>query len=282
MEKEIIRFENFGLPIKLHHLNMQKGKAYRGMHSHVAIEIVLVNEGMLFCHVDNDVVTLYPGQIIFINSNKGHMLSSEKADITYIHIDVGLLKENINDSEFSQLHSFVLNTKAKPYTLFSDNKEITEILRKINKKSIEELQENRWYIKAYLYELVAFMYANSFISPPNIPDNKLKKIEPIVRYINSNYKLPITLDDIVSDAKYNKYTVCHLFKEITGSTVFDYINYLRIQYSIEKLKHKNSSILVIATECGFSSATYFNRVFKNIVGCSPSIYRKILPENIIN
>ncbi len=274
MEKEIIRFESFGLPIKLQHLNMQKGKSYRGMHSHVAIEIVLVNRGKLFCHVDNDVVTLDRGQIIIINSNKGHMLSSDNADITYFHIDFGLLNENENDSELSKLYSFILNAKAKPFAVFSGNGEIKEILQKINEKSIEDLQENKWYIKAYLYELVAFMYANSFISSPNIPHNSLKKIEPIIRYIDSNYKMPITLDDIVSDVKYNKYTVCHLFKETTGSTVFDYINYLRIQYAIERLKQKNSSILEVSTECGFSSATYFCRVFKNVVGCAPSVYRK--------
>jgi len=92
MEKEIIRFEKFNLPIKLYNLCMHEGTDYRGMHSHVAIEIVEVKSGVLRCHINNDVIKVYPKQIIFINSNTGHRLFSANAEITYIHIDTGILE----------------------------------------------------------------------------------------------------------------------------------------------------------------------------------------------
>jgi len=76
--------------------------------------------------------------------------------------------------------------------------------------------------------------------------------------------------------KYSKYTVCHTFKTVTGATIFDYLNFIRVRHAAERLREKDSSILEIATACGFSSATYFNRVFKSFFGCSPSVYRKML------
>jgi AraC-like DNA-binding protein len=121
------------------------------------------------------------------------------------------------------------------------------------------------------------MCSQSFIAPLTISKEQMGKIEQVIDYIDTNFKSPVTLNDICSAVKYNKYTVCHIFKTITDSTIFDYINFLRVRYAVEKLKHKNNSILEIATECGFSSATYFNRVFKNFFGCSPSVYRKLLP-----
>jgi len=174
------------------------------------------------------------------------------------------------------LYAFISHTKAKPYLIFKDNNEITALLQKINTKYYEEPKESRWYVKAYLYELVAFMYSQSFITGLTLSGEQIKKIEQVVRFIDANFKLPITLEDICSAAKYNKYTVCHTFKSVTGATIFDYINFLRVQSAVEKLRQKNNSVLEIATECGFSSATYFNRVFKNIIGCSPSVYRKLL------
>ncbi len=282
MEKENIYFEKFNLPIKIHHLHMEEGGNYRGMHSHLAVEIVQVKSGILYCYVNDDIITVNPKQIIFINSNTGHRLSSENAEISYLHIDVNLLEDNINDDEFSILCEFISHIQAKPYLIFSDNKEITELLNKINKIYYKKSRESRWYIKAYIYELVAFMYSKSFITPLSISKEQIKKIEQVVHYIDTNFKSPITLDDICLATKYNKYTICHTFKAVTGSTIFDYINFIRVHYAVEKLRETRNSILEIATECGFSSATYFNRVFNSFFGCSPSVYRKLLPKNIID
>ena len=149
--------------------------------------------------------------------------------------------------------------------------ELDGLLRRICEKYNEN---SRWYLKAYLYELVAFLYDRDFIATPTISLEKLEKIAPVVRFIDANYKLAISLADICEASGYGKFSVCHIFKTVTGATVFDYINYLRIRQAVEELKQHDRVISRIATACGFSSVTYFNRVFKNIMGCSPSVYRK--------
>jgi len=282
MEKEIIRFENFNIPMKIHHLYMTGSDNYRGMHSHMAIEIVEVKSGILNCYVNDDVIEVHPKQIIFINSNTCHKLHSENTEVFYYQVDLSLLQESIYDDKLSKLYSFISRTQVKPYLILNDNNEITILLNKINIKYTNDLQESRWYIKGYLYELIAFMYSQSFIIPLTISEEQFKKIERVVNYIDINFKLPITLEEISSLVKYNKYTICHTFKEVTGSTIFEYINFLRVHYAVEKLKETKNSILEIATDCGFSSPTYFNRVFKSFFGCSPSVYRKLLSKNIIN
>jgi AraC-like DNA-binding protein len=281
MEKERIRFEQCKHPIILLHLRMSENQIYRGMHSHKAIEIVSVKSGVLHCYVNDERVVLAPGQVIFINSHQSHRLSSKNAEISYLYIDTGLVEENTNEKT-SKLYAFISLIQAKPYLVLSDNAEFTQLLHKIDLKYHDDAKETPWYMKAYLYELIAFMYAKSFIAPFTIAETQIAKIEQVVRYIEENFKSPITLDDICTAVTYNKYTICHTFKMITGSTIFDYINFLRATYAVEKLKETESSILEIATACGFSSATYFNRVFKTYFGCAPSVYRKILRKGIIN
>ncbi len=282
MEKEIISYEKLNLPIRINHLHMEDGGTYRGVHSHMAIEIVRVKSGILYCHFNDNMIRVDSNQIIFINSNTSHRLFSDNADISYLQVDTSLLEENETYDEFSKLYAFISHTKASPYLIFSDNKEISDILEKIYAKYYDDSKESRLYIKAYLYELVAFMYSNSFICQLTVSKDQIKKIEHIVRYINANYKFSIKLEDICLDTKYNKYTICHTFKAVTGSTIFDYINFLRIDSAIDELRETEKSILEIAMECGFSSATYFNRVFKNFFGSAPSVYRKFLQKNIIN
>ena len=255
---------------------------FREIHSHMAVEIVEVKSGILNCRVNEDVIEVHPKEIIFINSNTAHKLYSKNAEIVYYQIDISLFQENINDDKLSKLYSFISHTQDKSFLIFNDNNELTKLLNKLYIKYYENSIESYWYEKAYLYELVAFMYSQDFIVPIAITEEQFKKIEHVVYYIDANFKSPITLENISSLVKYNKYTVCHLFKAVTGSTIFDYINFLRVNCAVKKLKETGNSILDIATECGFASATYFNRVFKSFFGCSPSVYKKLLSENIIN
>ncbi len=270
MEKEIISFEK-GIPVYISHIQRGMGKHARGMHSHPAIEIVAVKSGQMVCLVNGDRLCVNAGETVLINSNTGHRLLPENAEITYIQIDIRDYREKAGDGEFVVLYDFVFRTKAKPYMILSADGEMDSLFQKISEKYREN---SRYYLKAYLYELVAFLYARNFIEPPAISPEKLEKIAPIVHYVNTNYTLPITLEDICATAQYSKYAVCHTFKATTGATVFEYINYLRIRQAVEELKQHRRAISEIATACGFSSVTYFNRVFKNVMGCSPSVYRK--------
>ena len=278
MEKEFIHFEEQDIPINIHKITMHQDGNYRGMHSHAEVEIVEVKYGNLCCHINDETIYPNPGEIIFINSNTGHSLASDSAEIIYAQVDVRFFGETISNEEFSNLYEFISDTRAKPYLVFTGNREIRDILQKIYAKYFGDRISNRWYLKAYIYELVAFMHSESFIFPPTVSADSFKKIEAIVRYIDMNFRSPITLDEISQAVKYSKYAICHYFKSVTGATVFDYINFLRVHFAIKELEQKSSSILEIASSSGFSSPTYFNRVFKSIIGCSPSVYRKYSTE----
>ncbi|MEW7279691.1 helix-turn-helix transcriptional regulator [Aquimarina sp. 2201CG1-2-11] len=58
---------------------------------------------------------------------------------------------------------------------------------------------------------------------------------------------------------------------------YTYINEYRVNEVKEKLSdpaNNHLKILAIAYDCGFNSKTSFNRIFKNTVGTSPSLYKK--------
>lgn len=86
----------------------------------------------------------------------------------------------------------------------------------------------------------------------------------------------ITIKDIENRLFYNKYYIVKLFKKEMGYTIFDYINNLRINNSVNDITYSDKSFTRIALDNGFYSLEYFSEIFKKIIGVSPRIYKKYL------
>jgi len=71
---------------------------------------------------------------------------------------------------------------------------------------------------------------------------------------------------------------CRIFKKYTGLNFTDYVSRIRIEKAKSLLLNPNLRISEIAYEVGFQSLTHFNRVFKRVVGQSPTVYRASLPK----
>jgi AraC-like DNA-binding protein len=66
---------------------------------------------------------------------------------------------------------------------------------------------------------------------------------------------------------------CKMFKKATGLKFTDYVSRIRVEKAKNLLLNRNLRVSEIAYEVGFQSLTHFNRVFKKILGLSPTEYR---------
>ena len=108
-----------------------------------------------------------------------------------------------------------------------------------------------------------------------------KLICQILNYIDTNWCNKLSINDLENRFYYNRYYIMKLFKREIGVTIFDYVNNLKIYKSINEIAISNNSMITIAINCGFNSLEYFSETFKNIVGVSPSNYKKILNREAI-
>lgn len=92
-------------------------------------------------------------------------------------------------------------------------------------------------------------------------------------YIEAHYAEKITLDQVANYAFMNSTYMSELFKKEMGITLNDYINNLRIIHACEYIRFSDCSMAQVAEYCGFSDQNYFTKVFKKIVGKTPSQYR---------
>lgn len=96
----------------------------------------------------------------------------------------------------------------------------------------------------------------------------------VIRYLHENYGEHLTLTELASHFHISQYYLCREFKNLTRSTVIEYLNNVRIGQAQRLLNETDLSITEISKRVGFANVTHFNRVFRQLTGMSPSASRK--------
>jgi AraC-like DNA-binding protein len=92
-------------------------------------------------------------------------------------------------------------------------------------------------------------------------------------YIQEHQAEQIKLSQIAKAVNMSSFYFCKTFKKFIGINFTDYVARVRIEKSKNLLLNPNLRVSEIAFEVGFQSLTHFNRVFKKILGQSPTAYR---------
>ena len=99
-------------------------------------------------------------------------------------------------------------------------------------------------------------------------------IENVKNYIQNNLEYPIDAQTLSSMFHYHKNYLGRLFKKETGKSISEYINAQRIERVKTLIRNKNGRIIDHAFSVGFENIPYFNRVFKQHTGMTPSAFKK--------
>lgn len=100
-------------------------------------------------------------------------------------------------------------------------------------------------------------------------------VENIKNYIRENLVYDVSMEDLAAVFGYTPKHLGRLFKQRTGYTVSQYCNQEKIVLAKRLLTETEMDIDRIASESGFGSTTYFDRVFHKIQGCTPQMFRKM-------
>lgn len=103
--------------------------------------------------------------------------------------------------------------------------------------------------------------------------NRLR--EDILEYLETHFKdADLSQVKVADEFKISKYTLSRMFKNQIGVGFAEYVNSKRLEYAKELLLTTEYSVRDISAQVGYTSATYFNRIFKATVGVSPTVFRE--------
>lgn len=102
-----------------------------------------------------------------------------------------------------------------------------------------------------------------------------KHIDRILDYINTNYRTEIDFEKMADNIGISYSYIRKIVKEVTGKSLLDYVNVLRINEAKRLIRQTNMTITEIATNLGYNNIQSFSRFFKKYEGITPGEFRNI-------
>lgn len=96
----------------------------------------------------------------------------------------------------------------------------------------------------------------------------------IRRYIESKQAGPLRLRDLAAELKVSEDRATHLVRECCGQSFREMLIEARLKTAMELLRVSSLPILQVALCSGFAEISYFNRLFRRRLGCTPGQYRR--------
>lgn len=221
-------------------------------------------------------IVISSGDICFINSNVAHATETIESDTAHCLIQFSY--SSIFSYGIKHLAYYLMPSSPSLHIFNQGDPNYMEILECIldmlEKNQIRNISNNH-YIMSDIYKIFAVIFKENIIDSENYLKkiNSLERLVPVLEYIDNHYGEDLTLDTLASQLCLNKEYFSRMFKKACGITIWEYLNYVRI-CKAEELFTTDKTITEISNEVGFSSHTYFNRVFKKYKHQSPTDFRK--------
>ena len=100
-----------------------------------------------------------------------------------------------------------------------------------------------------------------------------QRVKQALLYIRTHYADPVSLEDIADSIHVSKSECCRCFARTLQMTPFEYLMKYRIFEATKKLMMPSAdplSIADLASSVGFNNTSYFNKLFKKFLGCTPT------------
>lgn len=257
-----------------HMITDNPGPIHSQMRSHEYYEIYCFLAGDAEYCVEGRRYFLQPGDLILLCKGEVHHYELNSRG-TYerigVHFDLPDLQDTFNKAHL--LSPFLNRSSGSfnhyPAQLFP-NRQWLFYLQKISQA------QNRMDALCYLLPLLMDIAECFPVLQKSPPVAERDPASPIIKYINQNLSEDLSLDKLCHQFFVSKTHINRLFRQATGTTVWDYITVKRLFLAREKIQ-AGANPSIIFSECGFRDYSTFFRAYKNHFGYSPSSQKS--PKN---
>lgn len=245
------------------------------VHSHQFYEIFYILEGSISHTLNGESQMLHAGDMVFLNQTDIHYFNREEGN-TCKHRDIIIYTDF-----FDSICTFMGDNFKEAYQ--------ANALPKVLSLSLEQMEN-------YEHRITNAILTSSMNSEYRMASTRAlcvsllnHLVENQIRHNDSYYPmwfrellgrfhmndfLKVGLDDILKPFHFNKSYLCRRFRQYTGYTMTEYLNQIRLQQAAFQLQYTDNTILSICNNVGFSSVSYFNKLFKQTYGVTPKSFRK--------
>ncbi len=276
------------LPIAVYEVECNPGEKGFDLHWHKEAEFLMVAQGELLVQVDTEYFTVKAGEAVYIDSGDIHAAlegseTSPPAIFYAIVLDLNWLSSSTYDAV---QRNYILPLQEKTKTFPRRIRPHTDWERQLLAHMVNIVQtfENQTpgyeiRMKALLLLMLSELSAEEERacdrSEALIADStKVERLKTVILYMHNHFHHKITISELaalipMSEGQFNRF-----FKAMTRTTPIEYLNAYRINKAAEQLLLSERKISTVAMDVGFDNLSYFIKVFRRTMKCSPSEFRK--------
>jgi transcriptional regulator GlxA family with amidase domain len=96
----------------------------------------------------------------------------------------------------------------------------------------------------------------------------------VQQWLDKNYRGRVVIKELATIARLNERTFLRRFRKATGEAPLEYLQRLRIEQAKRLLTGGEETLEQVTRAVGYADVSSFRRLFKQIVGISPTVYRQ--------
>ena len=226
-------------------------------HFHDSYELIRVIDGHLTVSLNGEAVELCEREMLLLSPNAVHSFAIDGSSRVWVGV-------------FSADHisAFFKKFSSVQFGKFLCEEDTESILR--DRLFVEE-KPDRYMRIAYLYAVCDSCQKNAEYLNTH---NEQKFMNSVISYISDNIDNDISMQGLADELGYEYHYLSALFNQCFSMNFKKFLNIYKVEKACSLLEDGEGNIMSVYRECGFSSMRNFNRVFKEISGCTPSEYKK--------
>lgn len=277
---------------KLISISTQPLSSFVPYHVHNYVELTVVLLGKCVIRTATESIHLEQDDVILVGTGTIHTVEPINNGTIVVNIalkeaafsiqDLNYIRQSGNHNTVSAIMLSLLsaNDSHGAYNLFRTNHE------KYVVNTVYDLIAEYYRPDSFSNDIIKIEVLELFIRLIRIAANAPQVTSPqtqqstssadlltLLLYIEKNYQT-ITLDKIAKDFGFNANYLSSFLKHKTGYTFIKLVHLQRINVAAEYLSYTNAAIEKISQKVGYENPSYFYKIFKKSIGCSPSEYRE--------
>ncbi|MFD1609094.1 AraC family transcriptional regulator [Oceanobacillus luteolus] len=234
-------------------------------------------QGNIDYQTNRNQITLNDKQFILFNPEDEHKQLAIDDSKFLIELNSSFINE-ISQSLYPVHHDIQFATSTQKNTQISSWVNFVLDFVRLEKDDIRSME----IFLEHSFTQLAILILKSAIGThtQDINLNNYETIDPqihkTIQALKEDYQHSWSLDEMAKIANLSKFQFAHYFKDILGISPYSWLQIYRVIKSQEMLKTTNKTVLNIAMDCGFSSVTVYNQLFKRLYGMTPGAFREMV------
>lgn len=263
---------------------------------HEEVEFFIVQSGQALLKLPDKSFLLSEGEGVFLNQNQLHSIhapGNNPCTLRALKFHPSFLFGYGKTQMSSKYLTPILSAPNLHYFILKKEDPHAEKLLRLVNQSIKLYLSKQFGYELEICGLLCRLWIQLFtvlkslsdadISSPILPSVDSTRIKQAMRFVEENHMEPLTLEEIASSIHVSKSECCRCFQRALGLTPFEYLMKYRIYASTRKIMQGDEvakSISTLAASVGFNNTSYYNKLFKKYLGCTPTQYKKYLLSSV--